>query len=351
MTGRKRNRSPKMWFPLLLMGIVLFHASPNYANICKFCECTYNKGLLCSGVFWKGDRLRHALRNTALSHLNMDIPPSKITRDIFQGLQSTRALDLSRNGLSALDVSTFMNFSRLETLSLAYNHFENFPALRGLEFLNILLLNRNILREPPRHLRWTTPKVRNLQLHHNKLKSVSGIHLPQQLVKIDLSENVIRVIDSKSFKGLMFLEFVDLRNNRITEVGDQAFLSPVLDEVTLTGNDISFISYRAFSRSLHRLTLSGAHLLHLTDFTALSSMITLDIQTKVNHCSNAYFGWPQNLKLISINRVCNSERIPSILTQCPTLSMLSVTNGELLNVNLTRHSQIKDEIRAKNNII
>ena len=286
--------------------------------------------------------LKHTLQDRAFSQLNLEIPPSIITPDIFQGFKNATSLQLTGNGLSVLDDLLFVNFSRLEKLFLAYNHFEDFPALRGLVSLIMLQLHHNVLREPPRDLRWTTPKVRDLQLQHNKLKSVSGIHLPQLLFKLDLSENLISMIDSNSFKGLMYLEVVNLKHNLITKVGDRALLLPALDRILLRGNGISVIAPGAISSSLSHLNLNGDKLLNLSDLAGLYSLIGLRIFSEVNYFPGGSFPWLQNLRILIIDKLSISELISNILTHCPVLRDLSATEGVMQSVNLAPHSRVQD---------
>ena len=292
MPHRERHQaSSKMWVPLLLMSIALFNASPQEVNLCEFCSCTPTE-LDCSDVFWKGERLKHALPNWDFPQVHLKIPPSKITQEIFRGFENISVIDLSLNGLSSFDESLFLNFRSLKQISLSNNHFEDFPVLSGLQSLDILSLDGNVLRETPRHLNWTTPGVRILQLQENQIRTVSGAHLPLNLSMLDLSENLISILDISSFKGLLYLESVDLRNNRITKVNDQAFSVPMLHRVMLRGNDIGHMSTNAFSKSLSDLTLTGNNLLELADLEGLETINSLFIEKKGNCFSNSALIFP-----------------------------------------------------------
>ena len=345
MAGRRRHRSPsKLWIPLLLMGIFLFQASPNYANTpCKFCRCYFDIKIDCAGVFWKGERLKHSLKDRALCNLNLEIPPTQITRDFFKGFESITKLDLSQNGKPVLDESFFMNFTSLERLYLQKNHLVDCPSFQGLESLTLLQLEQNALRDTPKDLRWTTPDLRELNFRSNRLKAVSGIHLPQTLIIINLSENLISDIDSNSFKGLVYLEKVILNSNRIIKIDDQALLLPALNEVSLLSNAISYIQPGSISPSLSKLYLGTDQSLDLADFEGLPALIGLSLApTKRNKILNDKFPVLENLTRLHVSRVCSTELIYRILIQCPSLIRLSATKGTLRSIKLTSHSHIED---------
>ena len=177
MGVRERCRKPKLWIPLILLGLIMVHSSSSDVNICKFCHCMPNEALICNRVLGKGYRLKHAIEYGSFPGVNNDTTLSELTPEVLQGFESIRTLDLMNNGLFRLNSALFMTLNHLQRVILSFNHFEDFPDFQGLESLIILLLDFNNVRKLPENLPRSAPNIQELDLKNNRIEAILGSQL------------------------------------------------------------------------------------------------------------------------------------------------------------------------------
>ncbi|XP_021234491.1 platelet glycoprotein Ib alpha chain-like [Numida meleagris] len=131
----------------------------------------------------------------------------------FQPLPALQDLDLSDNGLRAVDTETPL--PSLKELLLSRNALEALPALRGL------------------------PALTRLALAHNKLQALApaAFHAVPQLQDLDLQGNGLRTLPEDAFAELRALKDLDLSDNTLEELpGGLLRDLEALETLWLSGN-------------------------------------------------------------------------------------------------------------------
>ena len=130
------------------------------------------------------------------------------------------------------------------------------------------------------HLRQSTPNLHTLNLASNRLRVLYGARLPERLTNIDVSGNLISVIDSNTFKGLNHLVYINLKYSRISKISNNAFMLTRLNVVLMMGTGISHISPHSFSRSLSELYFPLGNMIDHVNLTGIHSLETLAIYSE-----------------------------------------------------------------------
>lgn len=190
----------------------------------------------------------------------------------FRGLGRLIHLDISRNGIRAVEAGILRGCNELRELVLDGNLLTAVPAteLGGPLSLRSLFLRDNLIDELTRgtFAGGQIPQLENLDLSGNGMSKISGgalIGLPQ-LSQLRLARNRIGRLDSDVFEGTEKLRLVDLTDNYLTEFPGVALTRHA---ATLTHLDLSANRIR---------------LLENDDFVKLSVLQTLNLSR--NEISN-----------------------------------------------------------------
>ena len=154
-----------------------------------------------------------------LSHNRM----TTITDDAFSHFQDTlEDLDLSFNAFSDLPDHHFGDFEAIQRLNLASNNLGKsvkagksghvFYSFRRLQVLDLSYNNVTALpHSHAKHLNHLT----TLNLHDNKVQHLRDLSLQDMssLSKLDISQNLLRSVDTQPLNDLPFLEIVDFGSN------------------------------------------------------------------------------------------------------------------------------------------
>jgi len=240
--------------------------------------------------------------------------------DTFKDLHSLNLLSLYDNKIQSLANATFTPLKNIQTLHLARNPFICDCNLRWLsEYLHSHPIETSGARcESPRRMnrkkigviRHSKFKCKGSEEYRTKKAGKCVIDndcpeececegtvvdctarkltmipekLPSYATEIKLGDNEIEKVEAVgAFEKLSMLKKLDLRNNRINEVGDKAFEGAVnLEDLTLTENKIS--------------TLNDGM------FHGLRNLKTLMLRTnKIGCISNKTFVELENLRLVSL---------------------------------------------------
>uniref|UniRef100_A0A8C0FCP9 Leucine rich repeats and immunoglobulin like domains 2 n=1 Tax=Bubo bubo TaxID=30461 RepID=A0A8C0FCP9_BUBBB len=173
----------------------------------------------------------------------------------FQGLESLKSLKMQRNGISRLMDGAFFGLGNIEELELEHNNLTevNKGWLYGLRTLQQLYVSQNAI---------------------NRI-SPDAWEFCQRLAELDLSYNQLTRLKESAFVGLGLLEKLNLGDNRISHIADGVFrglanLRTLLVQYwflglgslsfrILQGNQIKSITKKAFSglEGLEHLDLSN----------------------------------------------------------------------------------------------
>ncbi|XP_072363811.1 transforming growth factor beta activator LRRC33-like [Scyliorhinus torazame] len=166
-------------------------------------------------------------------------------------MAGTKAVDLSHNSLQTLTEESLLNFSSLQYLDVSSNQLKTIAsgALTHLTSLRVLILADNHLGRnfsssdgAFSHLK----KLQVLNLSDNYWDSDTvALHLKNlsSLEELHLSGNLLMKLTPEMFCELLFLKYIFLEKNYITEITSGAFeCLPNLVELNLAMNSLSCIS-------------------------------------------------------------------------------------------------------------
>uniref|UniRef100_A0A1A9WM65 TIR domain-containing protein n=1 Tax=Glossina brevipalpis TaxID=37001 RepID=A0A1A9WM65_9MUSC len=279
-------------------------------------------------------------------------------------LRRLQQLSLQHNNITNLAANALAGLSSLRVLNLSYNHLETLPseAFAGNKELREIHLQGNELYDLPKGLFHRLEQLLVLDLSGNQLTShhvdnntFAGLI---RLIVLNLANNALTRIGSKTFKELYFLQILDMRNNSIGHIEDGAFLPLynlhtlnlaenrlhtldnkifnglyVLTKLTLNNNLVSIVETQAFRNcsDLKELDLSSNQLAEVPEaIQDLSMLKTLDLgENQISDFRNGTF---KNLNQLTGLRLIDN-RIGNItigmFTDLPRLSVLNLAKNRI----------------------
>ncbi|KAG8517692.1 Leucine-rich repeats and immunoglobulin-like domains protein 2, partial [Galemys pyrenaicus] len=242
----------------------------------------------------------------------------------FQGLDSLRSLKMQRNGISKLKDGAFFGLDNMEELELEYNNLTevNKGWLYGLRMLQQLYVSQNAVERISPDAWEFCQRLSELDLSYNQLtrldeSAFAGLSL---LERLNLGDNRITHIADGVFRFLSNLQILNLRNNEISwaiEDASEAFAGLTsLTKLDLNNNAIMSIQENAFSQThLKELILNTSSLLcdcHLK--WLLQWLVDNDFQHSVN-VSCAHPEWLARQSILNVDLkdfVCDDFLKPQI---------------------------------------
>lgn len=216
-------------------------------NITQF-DLSYNfLSILNGDTFERLNKLKRLnLRNNTLTSLNFTLPASVVE------------LDISFNSLLSIDENSFSAMTQLKTTTLRNNLLRSLPK-------KIFALNHN---------------MNCLDLGANRLE-VINFTLPQAIVTLDFSYNLISRIENNSFYELSKLAELRLNNNLLRGLPAGCFYHlNGLTFLDLSNNNI-VLSYGTFGglANLTELRLANNSITDLPELVlgTLQNLVTLDV--------------------------------------------------------------------------
>ncbi|KAI8506864.1 hypothetical protein Bbelb_153030 [Branchiostoma belcheri] len=205
-----------------------------------------------------------AFEASNLNTLNIQLNNNQltsITKNTFKtgGKEGISSLTLNDNKIATIEAGSFDHAKFLRTLDLSHNELTTVPAGLMSESVSLSLVSFefNKLQSFPKGVFGTTTRVETLNLANNQLTEVGDGALDvYYLQEVDLSYNMLSEI---SFSGLKNVQTISLNNNKLkappTGLSDAAFLM-TLD---LYDNDMDEIPAHAFEglERLSRLNLAN----------------------------------------------------------------------------------------------
>ncbi|KAJ9686892.1 hypothetical protein PVL29_015661 [Vitis rotundifolia] len=181
-------------------------------------------------------------------------------------------LDLSHNHFSGHIPSFLENFTQLTSLSLSFNNFSvgTLAWLGQQTKLTGLYLDRvNLSGELPSSLA-NVSELTALHLSRNQLTGAipSWLMNLTQLTFLDLSVNKLEGPIPSSFFELVNLEVLSLHSNHLNGTVEFSMLFKLkyLDELQLSGNNISLTNKSSYNATLPKFKLLGFDWCNLTEF-------------------------------------------------------------------------------------
>ncbi|XP_072378062.1 uncharacterized protein [Diabrotica undecimpunctata] len=205
---------------------------------------------------------------------------------ICTGIPKLKHLDLSSNRIINLSQISILNCSYLSTYNISKNFINDIPpeTFQGqvpIETLdisenNLLFINESTFRNLKRVLK--TINVRNNNISTVGSKSFDDF---DYLRIIDLSDNKIQNIEQYAFSNLKNIDIINLSNNAIELLESYTFNNISVENIDLQGNPIHYIREKAFSnlKYLESLNLSNSAIAILENdvFFNLPAIRTIDL--------------------------------------------------------------------------
>lgn len=184
------------------------------------------------------------------NNLNVIAPHS------LDSLVKLRRLDLRYNNLRSLPKDCFSQTKKLIKLQLATNRFSSVPDLKGLVQLKALDLGDNQIRKISRR-DFYMQSITHLYLEHNRIESFDLRRT--RYLRLDLSFNRIRRLESFAFRGRKRLMGLRLQNNTLSYISPLAFKGMTeISSLYLHKNLIQMLPRNVFKNlMIERLFLYG----------------------------------------------------------------------------------------------
>ena len=222
------------------------------------------------------------LTNLEEIHLTWSGIPS-LGEHSFWGLGNLRVLNVTHNELNNLVETNFRGASSLKYLDLSGNEIESVPsaAFRHVKHLISLSLADNIIPKLVPRIFFGLTRLQILDLSYNPLGDLQPELFSDVpvLQKLSCAGCGLMSISGSLLNMLPELRFLDLQNNRLTQIPHRLPILQKLEVLELDGNHISFVEREAISGSpLTHLHLGHNHIIRVETNAFVNSSIThLDI--------------------------------------------------------------------------
>lgn len=279
----------------------------------------------------------------------------KLSRRSFgpTGMPIVFDLNLSHNNISQLADGSFEGLLQLLKLNLSYNQLQEISpeTFRGLVSLQELDLSNNRLTRLENKTKSALDDLLSLEranLSFNKLSMITGktfissAYVPQRLVHLDLSNNLIGIIINNFADGMRRLEFLNLRNNIINEIYPNVLSNATrLRHLDLSHNKLRMLRDGAFLGNFVNLTtlslasnkLVSINPATMAEFDRFQALNLLDLSgNRLDSFGNDYIRWIKrgtSVDLRSNQLECPCSLLPFVswIESIKSLNMTLLTSG------------------------
>ena len=187
-------------------------------------DLSHNKLMALPAKFFQP--VKHTIKKLNLSFNSISV----LVPTLFDSLSQLEYLDLSHNDITSHWISErlFKNLTQLHYLDLSFNKLTvlSSPAtFSSLQQLETLSLQHNELRQVPetiQHLRYLSSLDLSQNLIHD-ITNASYLSNCRLLFNLNLESNILENITRDAFSDLPALKVLNLANNRIHHLDQQAF--------------------------------------------------------------------------------------------------------------------------------
>lgn len=293
---------------------------------------------------------------------------------IFRGLRKLEEIHITWSNIPALGDHTFWGLKRLHVLNLTHNNIESLrdTNFRGVDSLRRLDLSHNRIESVPSTVFRSVQHLKSLTLAHNRLPDLApriffGL---SHLERLDLSYNPLgdllpdrftdvpdlrimscagcglMVISTTLLEKLPKLHYLDLKNNRLTQIPHHINIMKNLIYLHLDGNHISFVERNILSdSSLKKIFLSKNRIIRIEEGAFANTSLT-HLDLSYNRLSHLEPGSLDDVleQLVDFRISGNSlyiDELKSILPKAKNLRHLGLGDMglSLLPTDLLKHSR------------
>ncbi|XP_065793260.1 leucine-rich repeat-containing G-protein coupled receptor 6 [Muntiacus reevesi] len=215
-----------------------------------------------------------------------------IPEKAFLGNPLLQTIHFYDNPIQFVGRSAFRHLPGLHTLSLnGATDIQEFPDLRGTTSLEILTLTGAGLQRLPPGMCQQLPRLRVLELSHNRIEGLPSLHGCQKLEEIGLQHNRIWEVRADTFHQLTSLRSLDLSWNAIRSIHPAAFATlRSLVKLDLTDNQLSVLPLAGLGGLVHLKLRGNRALSQAFPKDSLPRLRTLEVPYAYQCC--AYSGCP-----------------------------------------------------------
>lgn len=334
-----------------------------------FCICLSNANIYCPFETKKGGVLECKTLGLRLNLLtSSDVLAGVIWTDIdtlkmrsldilevaepaFTSAKPIKKLDLSDNGISALDAGCFLHLTNLQILNMSQNNLGtedvHLEAFKGLNELRELDISANFLSVNVDFAKRLKPlkKLRFLDISNNSYFDVGSMSFGPSIQHL-IATNLEMILQRKSLDKAVGLRNLVLKNSKLKIIPEGLLdLCVLLVKVDLSSNFLTTIPGKLFSRNvrMEEIDLSNNLLNTLKDdstFASNRNLKTIDLsRNNVTEISALLFA--QNTKLVVVNMGVNK------LTALPANIFDALVDLQLLDLSENALTELPNEIFSK----
>ncbi|KAG5202655.1 hypothetical protein JEQ12_004045 [Ovis aries] len=215
-----------------------------------------------------------------------------IPEKAFLGNPLLQTIHFYDNPIQFVGRSAFRHLPGLHTLSLnGATDIQEFPDLRGTTSLETLTLTGAGLQRLPPGMCQQLPRLRVLELSHNRIERLPSLRGCQKLEEIGLQHNRIWEVRADTFRELTFLRSLDLSWNTIRSIHPEAFATlRSLVKLDLTDNQLSALPLAGLGGLVHLKLRGNSALSQAFPKDSFPRLRTLEVPYAYQCC--AYSGCP-----------------------------------------------------------
>ncbi|XP_017916347.1 PREDICTED: leucine-rich repeat-containing G-protein coupled receptor 6 isoform X1 [Capra hircus] len=218
-----------------------------------------------------------------------------IPEKAFLGNPLLQTIHFYDNPIQFVGRSAFRHLPGLHTLSLnGATDIQEFPDLRGTTSLETLMLTGAGLQRLPPGMCQQLPRLRVLELSHNRIERLPSLRGCLKLEEIGLQHNRIWEVRADTFHELAFLRSPDLSWNAIRSIHPEAFATlRSLVKLDLTDNQLSALPLAGLGGLVHLKLRGNRALSQAFPKDSFPRLRTLEVPFAYQCC--AYGGCPSFL--------------------------------------------------------
>ena len=325
--------------PLLYEFFILVSLSQFIVKPCPSkCDCTCEKLIAhCNNSNITNNELKGIAQNLSLDTTEIDFTGNLISEfpvKHFSHLPNLNEINLSHNEITALPLNISQYLLRVERLDLSSN---KIAQIRKKDFvryekLSVLKLGNNQVSKLPREVFAYLEKLTTLLLNNNKISQISEsaflglnnlnyLHLFENpfskiergtfdslpLIELSIYNTNLETIPPYFLRPEIFISTLNLKNNSITYIHENAFYNLKIAGLYLTNNYITILNKEMFTNStlIETLDLSGNNL--RCDCNMSKFLKPINTKKVTGFCSSPPVVAGQDLKTFTRNNIsCTS---------------------------------------------